>query len=1052
MKLRKLLALIFVVATLFVCSITASAAVSGGNWDYDDDGNQVYYVDGEIVKNDWIEEGQCTYYVGADGVKYEDGVYKIDSDYYYFLENGVMLCDDTHYMNHRDEETGKWVADGTYRAHSDGTLYRNEWYQDEYGTWYYYGENFKSPIGSYKIGSDYYYFYDNGRMLSNNIAQDQRWVEEIREWVITGLYRAYSDGKLYVNEWYNDNGYWIYYGEDGRSAIGKTIINGTTYVFNKWGHLVENDTACVWIDDSWENYLVQNGKVYDLKNNVWTKVGEDWYYVQNDKLCSEDAYTINGNKYAFDADGKLIEDTIYYDYLTGKYYFATPIEEGGHISTEKNVWEKTNGEYIYLSADSSVHIGWLDDIYYMTPYMIYGSYFTDTNTRQVYIANESGASKKVSKTGFLNYLGDTVYLENGKIAGTKWVKQNGTWYYSLEGTICKDGVYEIDGKYYYFDKDGKMLSDGWITPDNGSTWYKAGSSGALATGISDGYLFDAYGRLTSNEVVEVNGSCYFSDKNGKVLNIRAVSGWKKVGNDWYYLYTMVSPGYKISQRFLADTERVIDGSLYAFDSQGKLITGQYYYSDSRNKQYYLGDSGAAVKGWYYIDGKWIYGNPDQDGALVYLGVHEISGQRYYFNGYRLETNKTFYSITDGKVYTVNSSGVITSEKDPSGWHYAEGEWDNGEAFYYMNGSLYTGWVGNYYFKDGSLVINDIVYDEEDGKYYFVGKNGAWVSQRGFYKTNYYDLKIYVYIKPDGTIARNEWICSGGKWYYFMEGIMLESGVYAINDENHVFDESGAWLGEITPSDMKNGWHKKDGKWYYSVAGQFVYGQHLVIGGKTYCFDYDGTMLSNCFSWISSNGTIVYYTSSGAMAEYTGWQKIDGKWVYFNSDHTVSVGWIKSGGKFYYQDFLTKDGKDYSEGDDFTIEMVIGYNVVDGELCYFNNSGAFVKKITTGGWQKIDGDWYYIGADGRVVSDKEKYKIGNAYYAFDSDGKMVKNDIANGDFGFRCYNESGALITKAGWYYAGSKWVYVKADGYVAYDGVYNIGGTRYFFSDGYWVK
>ena len=1352
MKLKKLLALMFVVAALFVCSITASAAVSGGNWGYDDDGNQVYYVDGEIVKNDWIKtEYEGTFYADETGALYANGVYeiggnsyafsedavlyagyvfKLGEDYYYADQNGVIaknqwietennweynflawyyagpdgkllkgmqdiggkryyfednpsysgqcvmledvafqLYDEVadEYYNYfakeggalarnewgktyeredayygddylridrqtllidgklylfgnngelirnqvidlHDEELDKWVY---YHALADGTVVTNKWEQtyleDGDEEWFYYGaDGARYTNGVYKIGSNYYYFDGYGSMLDDSTYNPGDWNEELEEWVITASYRARSGGALYVNEWYQDEwGNWYYYGAEGKAAQGKAVVNGKTYLFDEYGYMLEDTVTSIFVDGVRKHYIAKGGKVYEAKNNQWTKVGEDYYYVQNDEFCRYDEiYTIGGKRYGFDyngimydgelfeiwddgmrntyyaktggalaeneviyipggnysgyhlfgpggakpheeglyelggkyyylngywthstiitnqikecgengvykfgangegtkladgwyyikmpvcygegcsevegyiyvRDGALLKDGVYTinskryvfnyegilrtngvyrDPETDKRYYMTPITEGGHISTEKNVWKKVNGEYIYLSADSSVHIGWLDDTYYMTPYMIYGSYFTDTNTRQVYIANEAGITKKITKTGFLNYAGQAMYLKNGKAVQSDWINHNGTWYYAgAEGVLLERGAYKIKDKYYCFDLDGKMLSNGWITPDNGSTWYKADASGALATGISGGYLFDYNGRLTSSEIISLDGVWYYSDKDGKYIGSITKDGWNQVGSDWYYISTYLDENEEPQKYLVNDDHIVVGGNLYAFDYEGKMITDSFYRNYEDGEEYYLGAGGAAIKGWAKVNGRWIYGNPELGGALVYYGVNEIGGKRYYFDERYLVTGKTFYARDYEKVFTADASGVITSEKDPSGWVYSDADLD-GQAYYYENGEAYEGWLGNYYFKYGQLLINREVYSETIDGYYYVGKTGEWVSTPGWYKIGENSWK---YIKNNGTLAYDEWVSSGGKWYYFDGSYMCQDGIYYIDGKDHEFDENGVWLGEYKETTSagdngyKNGWHKINGKWYFSNAGKFVRSQALIIDGKTYGFDYDGVMMSNVFER-GNGGGFVYFTSSGALAEYTGWQKINGKWLYFNNDHSIPSGWIKDGDTYYYQ-LATYEYDEY-KGESIDIEMVTGYKVIGREVCYFNDSGAFVKKITTGGWQKIDGDWYYIGADGLVVCDEEKYKIGNTYYGFDYSGRMLANEIIEGDFGFRFYEANGALVETAGWKQVGSKWVYVKADGYVALHGVYNIGGTRYFFSDGYWVK
>jgi glucan-binding YG repeat protein len=227
-----------------------------------------------------------------------------------------------------------------------------------------------------------------------------------------------------------------------------------------------------------------------------------------------------------------------------------------------------------------------------------------------------------------------------------------------------------------------------------------------------------------------------------------------------------------------------------------------------------------------------------------------------------------------------------------------------------------------------------------------------------------------------------------------------------------------------------------------MAGKAVIDESLYIDGKWYYFDEDGIMLSNRFvsaSYYKFDG-FAYYTSSGARAEYTGWKFINNNWVYFNDSSFVKVGWVLDGGKYYYQDVSGAIKNP-------TLKMITGYKVIDEQLYYFNGGGVLTKTITSYGWHQVGSDWYFVGADGKVVTDEAEHLIDGAYYAFDYDGIMVSNDIWNGKY----YNAGGVLVTNPGWYIVDGKWIYVTKTGDVAGYGVYLIGGKEYYFCDYYWV-
>ena len=223
-------------------------------WCQDDDGNITYIKGGELVQNQVLE---------------------IDGNYYGFDENGILYVNQSFNMYKSDNGVDYVMA--CYRAKEDGSLYVNEWYTNQLGNHYYYGqkgegysglhevdgktyyfswgevctnqcvsENGKSyycdPEGSvsdisgdgwHQVG-DYYFYIKNGQHLSNTVEKignsyygfDSRGVmyanRDFSIWnfesQMSSDYRAKEDGRLYANEWYTDE--WevfYYYGEDGKA-------------------------------------------------------------------------------------------------------------------------------------------------------------------------------------------------------------------------------------------------------------------------------------------------------------------------------------------------------------------------------------------------------------------------------------------------------------------------------------------------------------------------------------------------------------------------------------------------------------------------------------------------------------------------------------------------------------------------------------------------------------------------------------------------------------------------------------------------------------------
>ena len=79
--------------------------------------------------------------------------------------------------------------------------------------------------------------------------------------------------------------------------------------------------------------------------------------------------------------------------------------------------------------------------------------------------------------------GKTNYIvgSDGKLIPNKngWVKQGNYWYYAKNNAFYENTVVQIAGKYYGFDKSGRMYSNEEFTCDD--TEYFAAEDGVLYT-------------------------------------------------------------------------------------------------------------------------------------------------------------------------------------------------------------------------------------------------------------------------------------------------------------------------------------------------------------------------------------------------------------------------------------------------------------------------------------------------------------------------------------------------------------------------------------------
>lgn len=131
--------------------------------------------------------------------------------------------------------------------------------------------------------------------------------------------------------------------------------------------------------------------------------------------------------------------------------------------------------------------------------------------------------------------------QNSQLGGNSgqvgWIQQGDTWYYYYpDGTYQKDSWAKVNGKWYLFDSEGRMLT-GW--QNKGGYYYFMDQSGAMMTGwLKSGNKWyflnpnptDQEGVMLTGWI-QVNGQVYYLDGSGAM-----VEGWYKVGDNWYYFW------------------------------------------------------------------------------------------------------------------------------------------------------------------------------------------------------------------------------------------------------------------------------------------------------------------------------------------------------------------------------------------------------------------------------------------------------------------------------------------------------------------------------------
>ena len=521
---------------------------------------------------------------------------------------------------------------------------------------------------------------------------------------------------------------------------------------------------------------------------------------------------------------------------------------------------------------------------------------------------------------------------------------------------ARDTVYTNNGNTYYINKDGNM-STGYVKVDDSAT---DPSADKLEPGL---YYFSKEGNDPSADTLgsmlkdcwaqeaDENGAWHYLGSDGKAVNTGEKAGWQQPEKDWYYL-----------------------------KEDGTIDTSKAGWVQIENVWMKAGKGVATIQkaGWYQIENRWYMLKNDGSRDTSKVNWQQINGNWYFLkaDGSR-DTSKTgMQTGINGKTYFLNAEGVPqngfqtvngvayyfdvqagTARQLGNNWQQMNGSW-----YWIENGRVATGWRvinGKWYYlnpADGRMLTG--FYKDATGQLFYSDGSGAMLSTTGWYLMN----GTWYWVNGNGSLATG-WINVGGTWYYMGENGAMKTGWYQVKGVWYYSNGSGAmqtgWLNRggtwyyLTGSGaMATGWINLGGTWYYlnpSNGDMVGAGWHL-INNKWYYFDGSGAMYSNRWIgnyYVGGNGEMLTNTWVGSY-----WVGADGKWIP-NYDPDVNANWVKSGNTWYYQ---RPDGS----------KLTNSWKRINGSWYYFGADGAM-----TTGWKYVDGYKFYFGTDGKMVQDVDK---------------------------------------------------------------------------------
>lgn len=396
-------------------------------------------------------------------------------------------------------------------------------------------------------------------------------------------------------------------------------------------------------------WVQENGKwrYYDRDGyyvtNEWKRLNNTWYYLDDNGYMAVNALIEDGDRYyAVDGLGGMVknewrefacEDD---DSETKWYYFLDngKAKDNGFLTLDGNKYHFTDGK---------MDEGWLqvDDATYLLN------------------RNHDGTFGSVVK-GWV-YVDD--FGDNDDVSAD----EEGWYYFNDSGKLVADTERKIDGYYYVFDENGLML-------DN---WVKFTKTESISGAEDTIYKF-----YRTSEGQRVDKWVYIDDMSE--------SEGCETEEGWYYFKSGIpySSTYKTTE--IADGYGVakIDGKIYCFDKDGRMVTGKV---DAKDGTYfYFDDDGAMKYGKVKIedaddldDGTYYFnktGSLGEKGAS-YTGVYK----GYLYNNGELvkaEEGMRYQKVSvSGKDYMINERGkVITSGtvKDSDGYKWKIEKNTNGD--------------------------------------------------------------------------------------------------------------------------------------------------------------------------------------------------------------------------------------------------------------------------------------------------------------------------------------------------------------------------------------